>query len=234
MRSSAALIIRRPALARGLAATAGLLLAAVLAACSSSAAPSAAGPSAEGTGSAGSSTSSSPSPAVAPSPASASPAGDSHGTVAKAAKGKAIPGLITFNGTLRLTGATTQHSSFSAYPGVTSPTSSCARLAARGTPVPARQKPGFQVPAPAAGNPVYFVAEVSPYHGPGTYGKASILAIGASFVVGNAAYNPLAATATATATFRSNGSGSFTFRNAAAAKPATGAISGSISWTCSG
>ena len=79
---------------------------------------------------------------------------------------------------------------------------------------------------------MYFLAEVSPYHGPGTYGKASILAAGASFVVGNAAYNPVAATASVT--FRADGSGIFTFHNATAAKPATGAISGSVSWTCSG
>jgi hypothetical protein len=81
---------------------------------------------------------------------------------------------------------------------------------------------------------VYFIAEVSPYHGPGRYGKASILAVAGSFMVGNAAYNPLAAAASASVTFRATGSGIFTFRNAAAAKPATGTISGSVSWTCSG
>jgi hypothetical protein len=74
---------------------------------------------------------------------------------------------------------------------------------------------------------------VSPYHGPGTYGKTSILPV-TDFMVGEAAYNPLAVTATATVTFRANGSGIFTFRGAVAAKPASGAISGSITWTCSG
>jgi hypothetical protein len=81
---------------------------------------------------------------------------------------------------------------------------------------------------------VYFIAQVSPYHGPGIYGKAFILSVGASFIVGNAAYNPLAATASASATFRADGSGTFTFRNAPAKKPATGTLSGSISWTCAG
>jgi hypothetical protein len=80
---------------------------------------------------------------------------------------------------------------------------------------------------------VYFVASVSPYHGPGTYGKASILAAGPSFVVGNATYNPLAATASASVTFRANGSGTFTFRNARPARAAQGPLSGSVSWTCS-
>ena len=134
---------------------------------------------------------------------------------------------------MRLTGATTQRSTFTAFPGVTSPASSCARLAARGTPVPSGQQASFRLPAPAGGSPVYFIAQVSPYHGPGRYDKASIVGVGASFIVGNAAYNPLAATASASATFRANGSGTFTFRGAAA-KKGTGTISGSVSWTCSG
>ena len=66
------------------------------------------------------------------------------------------------------------------------------------------------------------LAEASSNHGPGTYGKASTLAAVASFVVGNAAYNPVASTAWVT--FRADGSGTFTFHNATAAKPATRAI----------
>ena len=222
----AACVIRRTVVARGLAAAAGLLLATTVAACSSSGSPSA-----SATPSAGSSTSSpASSPATAPSSGSASRA---RGT-GTAAKRKAIPGLIAFTGTLRLTGAKSERSRFTAFPGVTSPASSCARLAARGTPVPSGQQPSFRLPAPAAGSPVYFIAQVSPYHGPGTYGKASILAVGASFMVGNSAYNPLAATASASATFRANGSGTFTFRDAVAKKPATGTLSGSVSWTCAG
>jgi hypothetical protein len=213
-------VIRRPAVARGLPAAAVLLLTIALAACSSSSSPSA-GP----TGAAGSSNS---------SPASSSAAAPSSGHTRTTAKGKAIPGLISFKGAFRLTGAKRQHSSFTAFPGVTSPASSCARLAARGTPVPSGQKPQFRLPGPAAGSPVYFLAEVSPYHGPGTYSKASIITIGSNFVVGSASYNPLAASATASVTFRANGSGAFTFHNAKAAKPATGTLSGSVSWTCSG
>ena len=216
----AGVVFRRPVAARGLAAAAGLLLAGVVAACSSSGAPSA-----------GAAPTRSKAPAAAASTPVASPTRSGTGT---SAGGTAIPGLITFNGTFVLSGAVTQHSAFTAFPGVTSPASSCARLAAKGTPVPAGDRRGFQIPAPPAGSQVYFIAEVTPYHGPGTYSKASILAAGASFIVGNAAYNPLAASATATVTFRANGSGIVTFRDAAATKPATGAISGSISWTCSG
>lgn len=222
----AARVIRRRAVARGLAAAAGLLLASTVAACSSSGSPSAGA-----TPSTNSSTSSPSSrPAAAPSSGKTSRTRGT-GTVAKR---KAIPGLITFTGTLRLTGAKTQRSKFTAFPGVTSPASSCARLAARGTPAPSGQQPSFRLPAPPAGSPVYFIAQVSPYHGPGKYGQASILAVGASFMVGNAAYNPLAAPASASATFRANGSGTFTFRDAVAKRPATGTLSGSISWTCSG
>ncbi|MGD0374772.1 MAG: hypothetical protein ABSB01_09365 [Streptosporangiaceae bacterium] len=230
-------MIRRPAVARGLAAAAGLLLAAALAACSSSGSPSAGAtrPAGSSTSSSASSSSGSSSSA-APSSGSSSPASGGAGTAAakRAAQRKAIPGLIAFNGTLRLTGAAEQRSPFTAFPGVTSPASSCARLAAGGTPVPSGQEPGFRIPAPAPGSPVYFIAEVSPYHGPGTYGKASILAGAGSFMVGNAAYDPLAATASTSVTFRANGSGTFTFRNALAAKPATGTVSGSVSWKCSG
>lgn len=219
-------VIRRPAAARGLAAGAGLLLAATVAACSSSASPTAGASPAAGP----STSSRASSAAAAPSSGSTSRTRGT-GTVAKR---KAIPGLITFTGTLRLAGAKTQRSRFTAFPGVTSPASSCARLAARGTPAPSGQQPSFRLPGPAAGSPVYFIAQVAPYHGPGRYSKASILAVGASFMVGNSAYNPLAATASASATFRANGSGTFTFRNAVAKRPASGTLSGSISWKCSG
>ena len=225
----ALLLICRSALARALMAATSMLLAATLAACTSSGTPSA-----EATRSAGSGNPASSDTSRSPDRNSTGTATTASSGTGTAAKKKAISGLITFNGILQLTGATTQRLSFSAFPGVTSPASSCARIAANGTPAPAGQEPRFAIPSPPAGSTVYFVASVSPYHGPGTYSKASILAVGSSFMVGDAAYNPLAATATATITFRANGSGIFTFRNAAAAKPATGAISGSISWTCSG
>jgi hypothetical protein len=222
----AVLVIRRPAVARGVAAVAALLVAVGLAACSSSGSPSAGG-----THSATGSGASSFSPSAPPSAGSATPTGGtSKGARGAKSKGNAIPGLILFKGTLRLTGAETRHMSFTAFPGVTRPASSCTRLAAGGTPVPSGSKPAFGIPAPAPGNPVYFTGTVSPYHGPGTYGKNSIVGVGASFIVGDTAYNPLAATATATVTFRADGSGIFTFRNATSV---TGTISGSIRWTCS-
>jgi hypothetical protein len=203
---------------------AGLTLAAALAACSSSSgSASAAGSSPVGSGSAGSSS------AAVASPSSTSQA---HGG-AKAAALR-IAGLITFKGTLRLRGAAAQHVSFSAFPGVTSPASSCARIAVRGTPAARGEQPRFEIPSPAAGSPTYFTAEVSPYRGAGTYGKASILAVGASIIVGSASYNPLAAQATASVTIRADGSGRFTFTNAAESDPAKPALSGSVSWTCSG
>jgi hypothetical protein len=145
-----------------------------------------------------------------------------------------IAGLITFKGSLRLYGASAQHVAFSAFPGVTSPASSCARIAARGTPAAKGARPLFSIPAPAAGSPIYFTAEVSPYHGAGAYGKASILAVGASIIVGNASYNPLAAQATASVLVRANGSGKFTFENAPESDPVKPPLSGSVSWTCSG
>lgn len=228
----AVLMFRRPAVARGVAAVAGLLVAVSLAACSSSGSPSA-GATHSATGSGASSSAAAPSSSPS-APSSVGGATATSGTGKGARGGKAIPGLIVFKGTLRLTGAKTRHTSFTAFPGVTRPASSCTRLAARGTPVPSGYKPAFRIPAPPPGSPVYFIGTVSPYQGPGTYGKSSIVAVGASFIVGDAAYNPLAATATATVTFRADGSGIFTFRNAVAAKSATGTISGSISWTCSG
>ena len=223
----AAHITRRPAVARGLAAAAGLLLiTAAVGACSSSASSSSAtGGHKSGSGASSSSSSSS---------SSGSSGKAKGGTRTTAKKGKAIPGLISFKGHLELSGAKKQHLSFTAFPGVTSPASSCARIAAGGTPVPAGKQRQFTIPSPSAGSKVYFVAEISPYHGPGTYDKASILAVGATFMVGADAFNPLAPAASATATLRADGSGSFTFHGATAAKPAKGTISGTISWTCSG
>ncbi|HBW17734.1 MAG TPA: hypothetical protein DEH11_01290 [Actinobacteria bacterium] len=210
--------------ARGIGAALGLMLAAALAGCSSSGGSAAAG-------SSSAAGHSSPAPAGASSgSASAGP----HGSIPAGATGKGIAGLITFKGTFQLRGATVQHSSFSAFPGVTSPASSCARLAAHGTPAPKGGKPEFLIPAPPAGSNVYLLAEVVPYRGPGVYGKAAIRSVGSSIVVGNASYNPLAAHATASVVFRADGSGRFTFTNAAAPESSQPSLSGSFSWTCSG
>jgi hypothetical protein len=147
--------------------------------------------------------------------------------------GNKIDGLITFKGTMKLHGASSRHVSFSAFPGVTSPSSSCAKLAAHGNPVQGGQQPLFRIPAPAIGTSAYFSAEVSPYHGAGTYDKAAILTSGASITVGTKSYSLSASGATATVTFSANGSGTFTFSNAAAAKAGKPSLSGSVSWTCS-
>jgi hypothetical protein len=204
------------------------MLTAALAACSSSAASS----SASGSSSSGSSSAAATSPAAGTSSGGAGPT--PSGSAKAATAGKVIPGLITFKGTFQLRGASHRHSSFRAFPGITSPASSCRRIAAQGTPGAKGAKPQFKIPAPPAGSNVYFAAEVSPYHGPGTYGKASILAAGASISVGADSYNPLVASGTASVTFHANGSGTFTFTNAAATTPAKPTLSGSVSWTCSG
>jgi hypothetical protein len=80
---------------------------------------------------------------------------------------------------------------------------------------------------------VYFTAEISPYHGPGTYSRAAIVTSGASFMVGTASYNLLATKGSASVTVNANGSGTFTFANAAG-NPAAQTLSGTVRWTCSG
>lgn len=204
---------------RGFGTAACLLLTAGLAACSSPVASSAGG-----SGHAKASGSSS-------APAASASA---HAKAKLAAKGKSIPGLISFRGTLHITGARKRQMSFTAFPGVTSPASSCARLAAKGTPVPAKEKLQFEIPSPSAGSENYFMADVLPYRGPGTYTKSSIVSVGTGFMIGDVGFNPLATAAVASVTFRADGSGTFTFSHAKAIKPGKGAISGSISWTCSG
>lgn len=75
-------------------------------------------------------------------------------------------------------------------------------------------------------------AEISPYHGPGTYQKASVVSAGPAVVIGTGSYNLRAAGATVTVTFRADGSGELTFVGAAAASPGQAALSGAIQWTC--
>jgi hypothetical protein len=196
-------------------------LAAGVAACSSSGSAAAGGTPADGSSPAASgSSASSTSPAVS-------------ATSRAPSNGKGIVGLLTFKGSFDLRGATTQHSSFVAFPGVTSPASSCARIGATGTPA-AKGEQLFQIPAPAAGSNVYLTVQVLRYHGPGVYGKAAIRPVGASVVVGSTSYNPLATQATASATVKADGSGTFTFANAAGTTSADPTLSGTFSWTCSG
>lgn len=197
-----------------LTVTAGALLTVAAAACSSSATPSAASASHSASASAGT--------------------GSAHKGYSKNhIKGNVIRGLISFRGSYSLTGAKQRHSSFTAFPGVLSPESSCARLASQGNPVPSGQKSQFRIPAPPPGSPVYFLAEIMNFHGPGTYDKGSLVGEGASLVIGDASYRPLAPGASASVTLRANGSGIFTFRHAVASHAAGGFISGSVQWTCS-
>jgi hypothetical protein len=200
-------------LPRCLAVTAAVVLAAGLAACSSS--PKAA------TGS----------PSAAATSTSTTGTGHKH---SRTTSKDSIPGLITFAGTFRMHGASSAKLKFRAFPGVTSPASSCARLAAHGTPGAKGEQPLFRIPAPPAGNKIFYTALVLPYHGPGSYAKDAIDPAGSSITIGSVTYNPRAAQASATVTFNANGSGTFTFANAPASKAGHPALSGTVRWTCSG
>jgi hypothetical protein len=186
-----------------MAAVTGLLLTAGLAACGSSGSAASGGASPAGSDSSSSST------------------------------GKAVAGLVTFHGTFQLRGAVAEQSPFLSYPGSTSSTSSCADIAAKGTGSPPGEQPQFRIPSPPAGSHVFFVASVTPYHGPGSYSRAAFLSGGgASIGVGTADYNPLAPTATVSVTVSANGSGHFMFAKAAPVPPYKTTLSGSVTWTC--
>jgi hypothetical protein len=171
---------------------------------------------------------------AAPSGAAAPATGDptaisTHG----APKKDIIAGLIGFNGKLALSGAQSTNMSFTAFPGVTAPKSSCAHIATAGTPAGKGAGPQFQIPSPPEGGNVVIAAKISPYHGPGTYQKASLITVGPSVVIGNASYNLLAAGASVSLTFHANGSGELTFTGATtAAKSSQSTLSGTIQWTC--
>lgn len=155
------------------------------------------------------------------------------GSTGRAPRKDVIAGLITFNGNLRVSGAQRLKMSFTAFPGVTSPKSSCAHIAAIGTPGGKGLVEQFRIPSPPEGGNVTIGAEISPYGGPGTYRKASLVAVGPSVVIGNASYNLLAVGAVVRVTLRANGSGELTFVGAAAAGSGQSALSGTIQWTCS-
>jgi hypothetical protein len=174
------------------------------------------------------------SPSAQPA-ASVSPATDNASTpppTKNAPRKDVIHGLIKFNGHLNLSGAQTSVMSFQAFPGVTSPKSSCAHIGRHGTPKSGGRQL-YRIPAPPLGGNVSFTAEIMPYHGPGTYHKSSVVAVGASVIVGSSSYNLLAPGASIQVTFRRNGSGTLTFANAAAAGSSTSTLSGTVAWTCS-
>src|SRR5262249_19000009 len=152
----------RSAATRGSAVAACLALAGGLAACSSSHHAASGSPSAS---------------------SSSAAAGGRH-RHSKTTSKDAIPGLITFAGKFQMHGAKTEKLSSRAFPGVPSRASSGAKRAPGGPPAAKGEQPLFKIPAPPAGNSVYFTAEVTPYHGSGTYGKDAIPAAGTSIVVG--------------------------------------------------
>lgn len=158
-----------------------------------------------------------------------SAASSSHSTVPKK---DIIAGLITFDGRLELSGAQHSQLSFHAFPGVTSPKSSCAHIAATGTPTAKGMPRKFLIPAPPLGGDITFAAAIQPYRGPGAYNKSSVVAVGASVTIGSSTYNLLAPGASETVTFGADGSGKFSFSHARAVHGSR-ALSGTIAWTCS-
>jgi hypothetical protein len=122
--------------------------------------------------------------------------------------------------------------SFSAFPGVTSPKSSCARIGTSGTPVAKGRAQQFMIPSPPYGGDVTITARISPYRGPGTYQKASLITVGPSVVVNGSSYNLKAAGAAVAVTIGGDGSGEITFSHAAATRSGQPALSGKIKWTC--
>jgi len=168
-------------------------------------------------------------PGGAATPGALSPTASSTDT---APRKDIIAGLIGFNGKLEVSGAHSLDMSFTAFPGVTSPKSSCAHIAAAGTPAGKDVGSQFRIPSPPEGGNVAIAADISPYRGSGSYRKASLVTVGPSVMIGNASYNLLAAGATVTVTFRANGSGELTFAGAAAAKAGQPTLSGAIQWTC--
>lgn len=200
------------------AAIVGLVVLACLAACSSPAA----GTSASG-------------PSASPAASASSQAGGTAGAKqhVKVPKKDIIRGLITFNGQYQFSGPASTRGSFSAFPGVTTAKSSCRRIGTNGTPVAGGHRRQFIIPAPPQGGSISLVAAIQPYRGPGTYQKASVVAVGASVQVNGTSYNLGSAGAVESVTFRRDGSGTFTFSNVAAVGSGKPALSGTIRWTCS-
>jgi hypothetical protein len=215
---------------RILPATAAVVLLGAVA-CTSSKPAAANGTSKSSTGS---STAAAGSTSGAAAGGTSAPAGSSPSpsSTDKAPKKDIIAGLITFKGKLKFSGAQSVGTSFSAFPGVTSPKSSCARIGTAGTPVAKGHDQQFTIPSPPEGDTVTIVAKISPYRGPGTYRKASLVTVGPSITVGSSTYNLRAAAAVVTVTVGANGSGNLAFTQAAASQSGHPALSGEIQWTC--
>ncbi len=143
-------------------------------------------------------------------------------------------GFITFAGTLSVHGAVAEQKSFTSTLPKTIAVSTCAQAGVKGTDRPVGLKPEFFVPSPGAGSSVFILADVVPYTGPGSYGRAAMLAGGGSEIrIGTSTYNPLASTASVSVTVRANGSGTFTFTGATPLSSGKPTLSGTVTWTCS-
>lgn len=193
------------------------------------------GSSAAGSSSAGSSAVAAPGTATASpgsSPAASPATSPAASGTQQAPKKDVISGLIAFRGQVKFSGAQNVSMSFSAFPGVTSPKSSCGHIGATGTPTAQGRTALFSIPSPPQGGNLTIQAEVTPYHGPGKYQKASLVSAGPSVVVGNDSYNLRATGASVAITFNANGSGDLSFTGATAAQTGRPSLSGEIQWTC--
>jgi hypothetical protein len=161
--------------------------------------------------------------------------GGSSGAASSAPSHPSAPaGLITFAGTLRVHGAVAEQKSFTSTLAKTTAISTCAQVGSLGTGAPAGLKAQFSVPTPAAGGSVFILATVVPYTGPGSYGRAAVLAGGGTEIrIGSTSYNALAPRALVSVTTHADGSGAFAFTGAAPPSSAHSALSGTVTWTCS-
>jgi len=164
-------------------------------------------------------------------PASSGPA--ASGRISALVKKDTIHGLISFKGYLILTGAHYSSASFTAFPGVRSPASSCARIGATGTPVAKSRPKRFAIPAPPFGGSITIAAQIQPYHGPGAYRQDSLVKATALITVGSDTYKLTGSGASVSVRVAADGSGTFIFSKAAPEQQGAAALSGSIRWTCS-
>jgi hypothetical protein len=156
-------------------------------------------------------------------------------------------GAITIQGTLAISGAVQISDSYSEpmfnIPGLRDDLGSCTAFAQGQHP--AGGGSGFRLPDPPlggklGGHEVLIPVEVSPYPGPGDYGRNQGIQAGPGVIIDDADYGRVIEGTDYHVTVKPDGSGSFTFTNLYlydfSAGPDAGpnqAISGSLIWTCS-
>jgi hypothetical protein len=157
-----------------------------------------------------------------------------------ASSGESGLGGPTFRVTLNLNGAVAlnaQTTTQSAFTSTGKRISSCADYAKGSTDSSGSQL--IQLPsvlttssAPIEGHQVLFTNELKNYHGPGTYGRDSLVGQGggATVEIDHQAY-ALAPSSTADTETRADGSGQLTFADFG---DSSGTLSGTVSWTCTG